>query len=360
MNRNYFRPIQNKNYRKEYFQTLSNTTSTPPPNPIPIFPSMLPSTSQLYDSSFSSYVAILNMYFIQLFVYFFDNNIDSLAISDALNLINTSNLLPSGAVVVNLLIYSCIHDTNTTSYGGMIVEYNATSFIVLRGTQSTGADGPGHNCEWVMDSTEALVTPNWIDPIKYPGVLVHSGFNQIYTISFANSQGITIPSLREQIYNYISLNRMNNLIITGHSLGGGICYLLAADLAANLLQIRLNTKIYTVAGPYSGNQQFINIITSPPFSEPNYTGVFAIINTADKVPETKLRFGYERIPSQLFCFTIPGNIKDAHAPSTYREGLENNGSIFDKNVTIGCSSCGIDCKPTVETYTKNICPCCRK
>ena len=350
MNRNYFQTINNQNIQKEFFQNLSNPNPTP--NPIPIFPSILPNTDQLQAFKFSSNVAILNMYFIQLFVYFFKNNIDSLTMSQALETINSSNLLPLNAIAVSLLTYTCINGNSIIqSYGGMIVEYNMTSFIVLRGTQL--------GCEWNMDANHKLVTPSWIDPTRNSGVLVHSGFNKIYTNSYKTTAGEGHLSLRDQIVYYISLNRMPSIIIIGHSLGGGICYLLAADLSANFLNLRKITKIYPIAGPYSGNQNFIDVITSFGFSIPNYTGVFAIINTADKVPNLILRLQYKRIPSQLFCFTIPGSTEQAHLPLTYRQGLEINGPMFDKNVAANCSSCGVDCKIT-DTYINTICPCCRK
>jgi ABC-type cobalt transport system substrate-binding protein len=299
----------------------------------PQFPSILPSSTELSQKLFSSNLAILCMYFIQVIVYLYKQDTNKLKYpiinnNDILSFINT--FLPTNAKAVKLLTYTCEKDLNTY-YGGFIIEYilnsKITSFIVFRGTQES--------CEWGEDSKEQLINPEWLS--NYSNVKVHNGFNNIYT----NKK--IIFNLRQQIWNYINKNTFSNLVVTGHSLGGGLCYLFAADISANRPELRNNTKIFSFAGPYAGNKEFVDLILSVD-STPIYSGIFSIINTQDPVPNTKLPF-HENIPIQKFCFTSYGNgIKGSvHFPETYMKGLIDNTNIFNSNAS-SKASCGSSCE----------------
>jgi hypothetical protein len=105
----------------------------------------------------------------------------------------------------------------------------------------------------------------------------------------------------------------------------------------NYPAISKNTRFYPMAGPYSGNQAFVDIILSQ--ASPNYSGVFSTINMADAVPTSKAIY-YERVPTQLFCFRDHGTsgAGSAHFPDTYRRGIESNLTLFDTcstNMTCG-------------------------
>ena len=298
----------------------------------PNLPSTLPSYKELNQQLFSSNLAILCLYFIQVIVYLYKQDPNKLQypIINTQNILYTINtFLPENAKAVKLLTYTCEKDLNTY-YGGFIIEYTVnsqiTSFIVFRGTQET--------CEWGEDSKEQLTKPSWLS--KYPDIKVHTGFNNIYT------DKKTIFNLRDQIWTYINKNTFSNLIITGHSLGGGLCYLLAADISANKPELRKNTKIFSFAGPYAGNKEFVDLILSIN-TTPIYSGIFSIINTQDPVPNTKLPF-HENIPIQKFCFTSygNGNTGSVHFPDTYMKGLIENQNLFDSDA-IYKASCGSSC-----------------
>ena len=285
------------------------------------------------------------MYFIQTFVYLFQNSIATPQINPFIptfpsnlpdfntvftDFLATATISGQAPRCVKSLVYTSV-DKNAvihSSYGGYILEYifngRKTSFIILRGTQLPS--------EWRADSELGKINPLWL-PTK-PTVMVHNGFNTVYTTPSSVESGSLI--LRTQIFNYLNENNteFDNIIIAEHSLGGGIAYLLAEDISVNFPSLRSITKFFPVAGPYSGNQDFINLITQArPL--PPITQLFAIVNTADAVPTKKLPF-YARIPSQLFFYTDKGvGGSYPHLPLTYRNNLEAAASKFD---TIGTST----------------------
>ena len=326
-----FTKIKQNNFTNEEKNQTINDTIENQNNVKPILPSTLPSHKELSQPLFSSNLAILCMYFIQVIVYLYkqkpnkleySNNVDNI-----LKLINS--FLPENAKVVELLTYTCSKNLNTY-YGGFIIEYTLnseiTSFICMRGTQEI--------CEWGEDFNAKLINPEWLS--DYPGIKVHNGFNNVYT-SLSK-----ISNLREQIWTYINKNTFSNLIVTGHSLGGGLCYLITADITKNKPELRKNTKIFSFAGPYTGNKEFMELLLSVDTTS-IYSGIFSIINTQDPVPNTKLPF-HENIPIQKFCFTSygNGNTGSVHFPDTYMKGLIENQNLFDLNAPYK-QSCGKTC-----------------
>ena len=128
--------------------------------------------------------------------------------------------------------------------------------------------------------------------------------------------------------------------MAGHSLGGGLAHVFAADISFNQPLLRNVTKIYTIAAPYTGNKAFCDLINSKN-SSPNYSGIFNIINNNDYVPTIKELF-YKRLNVQTFCFSNPGNgsLGSWHFVSTYIKGIQD--SKFDECAKVS-SSCGIAC-----------------
>ena len=238
-------------------------------NTKPIMPSVLPTIEQLSEKKYSSTLAIFNMYFIQVIIYLFKT--DQLKFpNNPYNKIN--KFLPQGTKIIKMLNYTCSILTininsigKPTTLGGMILEYNNTSFIVLRGTQL--------DCEWKLDATLLLEKPSWAEFTN--DFKVHGGFNYIYT-SLSNDG----TNLRNEIFHYLVNKNPENIIITGHSIGGGICNLIAADMSINFPNFRSKTKFFTTAAPYSGNQEFVNSIMNFNVSQV-YTGIFSTINYLD-------------------------------------------------------------------------------
>ena len=133
-----FTKIKQNNFTNEEKNQTINDTIENQNNVKPILPSTLPSHKELSQPLFSSNLAILCMYFIQVIVYLYkqkpnkleySNNVDNI-----LKLINS--FLPENAKVVELLTYTCSKNLNTY-YGGFIIEYTLnseiTSFIILNG-----------------------------------------------------------------------------------------------------------------------------------------------------------------------------------------------------------------------------------
>ena len=246
-------------------------------NPAPTLPN-LPSGMELTGPLYTASSSLLTMYLLQVFVYLFKSNqlpyspINSAStIQTIQNYINSQlanskwiNNKPPSVKVIQVLTYTCpgLLMQNST-YGGMIVEYSVPQnftdpnspyvtipIICYGGTQTS--------CEWGQDSLFKLVTPTWI-PNNNPQnpIQVHNGFNNMYT----TLNKTTNTTLQKQIWNYIK-NKLNLnppiFIVTGHSLGGGLTYLTSADVTVN--NLRNKFKLFPIAGPYSGNQDFVNYI----------------------------------------------------------------------------------------------------
>jgi len=262
---------------------------------------------------------------------------DTNPVLDSLNNnFNRLGVLPR-AVIKKILVYTCISNfAKYNSYGGYIIEYTSidnikSAFIVLRGTSFL--------CELYIDALQLLEKkPIWTTNAN---VSVHTGFNNAYSV-YSN---VDVPTLRDQICSYLDTNpNIQNLYITGHSLGASICAIIMADLAINYPSIRLISKCYAVATPYTGNSAFVNLITTtssriiPPPITPTYTGFFNIGNISDPVFNLGLPF-YERIPVQLFCFSETAF--NPHSVALYMKNIKSN--IRWENCAETTRSCGLTC-----------------
>jgi hypothetical protein len=181
-----------------------------------------------------------------------------------------------------------------------------------------------------------------------PKPCVFSGFNRMYTHSpiIRNDDGNTIrlESVREQVIDYITTHPIENLFITGHSLGAAVSTLLGADIKYNYEKYRVgqnNARIYTFAGPSCGNKDFYKLYSD---LGNNYTGLFSIVNNRDPVPTLPEYVGYANPPPQKFCFTSTICGVDSHKTPTYTRYLLENWDLFDEGARANCkNNCGFDC-----------------
>ena len=128
-----------------------------------------------------------------------------------------------------------------------------TAFVAFRGTQTFD--------DWVGDF-DAL-----FEPYKYsPNAgMVHVGFQSIY--------GALHDSIAAGIGNAIS--GCDDLLVTGHSLGGALAVIAAPDLAKNL---PLVPELITFAGPAAGLADFVR------FFDLVIPSCYRIVNFWDVVP----------------------------------------------------------------------------
>jgi len=211
-----------------------------------------------------------------------------------------------------------------TSYAGFILEVyypKPVIFIAIRGTVKA--------CEWVEDAKFILETPYWDSTIK-----VHTGFNNLYSnIEYSKSEidGIRYKLNKYLVYGgaskqYKTPNNTSKIIITGHSLGGGISNLIGADLAQTFPELRNISKIFTFAAPYTGNEEFAKLINKN--GKSNYSGLFQIINKSDPVPKLKVSDEYQRPKYQIFSFDT-GNAATAHFMTKYTKGVKSCSDFFN-------------------------------
>ena len=282
--------------------------------PNPIDPTDFPDNSNFTQANFSYKMAIFQLYIIAKFIILYksgDIQYPSTELELITKILPILPISPSIPIIKKVLTYTA---RDTTSYGGLILEYDVggtkISFILLRGTQI--AD------EWYEDAQFILTHPDWAE--GHPLLQVHHGFNNVYT------KGSN--SLREQIWDYITNNTINHLFICGHSLGAGISNLIAADITINKPLLRLKTRIYPIASPYSGNKHFVELINTKSLSD-TYSGIFTVINSKDPVPAVRMPF-YHRTFPQLFIFKHDGKSPGStHFINTYIESLILFGPDFD-------------------------------
>jgi len=263
--------------------------------------------------------------------------------------------LPVGCTLEKLLVYTNLNSPFVTnpfvnywynSYGGMILKYSIPdsgmvpyTLIILRGTLK--------QTEWYEDVKVLLVSTDFL-PSK--DNTIHAGFNNMYY----GYTGNNIGRLRDQIRSYLgdsNWRQKRSVIISGHSLGGGLANILMTDLcvsdpvpqavSSGYDPIRFSTQTYTYAGPYFGNQSTSNLIQQSTI-DPKWSGIFNIINLSDIVCTDYAPF-YVRIPSQLFCYDDNEGVANSHILSTYKKATTDYASVFENGANAGRQVAGLAC-----------------
>jgi len=122
-------------------------------------------------------------------------------------------------------------------------------------------------------------------------VKVESGFFDIYTES--NQQ---VQSMQTQLFGFMdkyqaSDKPIDELLITGHSLGSSLCELFTLDVA--LSRPGINTSNINFACPRTGNKYFAGLYDSQLAQKSLQTKTLRVQNTYDKVPCVPLQeMGY--------------------------------------------------------------------
>ncbi|WNR44346.1 lipase family protein [Paenibacillus roseipurpureus] len=179
---------------------------------------------------------------------------------------------------------------------GFIAETDSQIVIVFRGTTTTS--------DWISDAI-ARQTPF---PYAKDGGLVHQGFLDIY------------QSARKPLLAAMSkLSAGKQLYLTGHSLGGSLATLCAADLAANTKFT--SPSVYTFGSPRVGNPSFaklFNLRTGPHYRVFNRNDMVpSLPPLVYKSPRTGDLYHYIHVKKAVELVNPTGSLAGNHAVSNY-------------------------------------------
>lgn len=176
--------------------------------------------------------------------------------------------------------------------------------IALRGTQTEN--------EWLGNILASQVNFQTRAP-QYGKV--HRGFQ--------TSQEKIITQIRKAVE---QLNPALPCYITGHSLGGAVAILTAAELSLSNPALSPQIRVYTYASPRVGDPTFAR------FYNQQIPNTFRIVNLADTVPispsETFRGNTFQHVGQEWSFLSQLGNVDSNHAIDTYkaalRKGVETN------------------------------------
>ncbi|MCF6338681.1 MAG: lipase family protein [Gammaproteobacteria bacterium] len=182
------------------------------------------------------------------------------------------------------------HDKTVECYGVVFRSHLApyTYIFAFRGTSS------------ILDMLDDLgaestsFTP-YEKSVEIPsGVTVESGFYDVYSSARKN-----IPSMQSQLFQLIdkyeaSDKPIDQLYITGHSLGSALSELFTLDVALSRPSITASNINY--ACPRVGNRDFVTFYEQQAAQQNNNTRTLRVQNTYDKVPCVPLEdMGYQHL-----------------------------------------------------------------
>lgn len=165
--------------------------------------------------------------------------------------------------------------------------------IALRGTKTIG--------EWAKDAESVIQVP---DKFGF-GDMVASGFSEIYE---KIRSGITLPA---NIYQ--KEGSFDEIHVTGHSLGGGLSFPTAAELAIRYPGTKIT--VVTFAAPRYGSHAWRKRYDAavPDTWRVEYEG--------DIVPGLPLALRFSHVGTAVKVYAGFRCIKEAHSLDSYRDGL---------------------------------------
>ena len=222
-----------------------------------------------------------------------------------------SNSLDFNSFQNNSQIYHVIEKEGEKALLGYNEEYNSI-FVSFRGSTNIQ--------NWLKNIQIEKISPYE----QFQEIAVEEGFYKAYKI------------LDSDIYDKIkdiSLKyNVNNLFITGHSLGAALATLLAFDIVSNNKYNKINiTSLITFGSPRVGNQQFVNLFNS------HYINSFRITHYYDIAPHVPQEFiGYVHISREIWY-------NEDNSIYKICNDIDNNED----------SKCSNSCAPTKCTSTKD-------
>lgn len=188
-------------------------------------------------------------------------------------------------------------------YWGFALEYETFNVVAIRGTEGLW--------EWIGDAD--------LIQIQYPrkgwpqDAKVHEGFYDMF-VEYEHLVGLSLRKSIENAYRAFSKPSLP-LLIAGHSLGGPLVLLAAADLAAlSGGPAPDNLQIYSYAGPRLGNPAFATHF------EGLFPNTYQIVNLADVAPiyppSEILGYSYQSIGQEWSYLFQTDEIAGNHAHDT--------------------------------------------
>jgi triacylglycerol lipase len=161
---------------------------------------------------------------------------------------------------------------------GFVVENQDAILVAFRGTQ------PNRAMDWFVDANAIL--RQWDHPVGQ----VHKGFYEALRAVW----GVTLPDGRQVLPKRLVSRGRKTVWITGHSLGGALAELCAAQ--AHFVSHVPIQGVYTFGQPRVGNQAFANALNAAVG-----TRIFRIVNDRDIVPRVPFfGMGYCHYGNQTF------------------------------------------------------------
>jgi hypothetical protein len=153
--------------------------------------------------------------------------------------------------------------------------------LAFRGTVS--------RANWVTDFDGQWISTNWCPKCK-----VHRGFWKTWMQSK--------PHLTQAVREAVQANPNYTLVITGHSLGGAVATLAAADFRRTFKDLCNETELYTFGSPRVGNVYLVKYLTH--LSDKSYR----ITIPEDPVPKLPpIMLGYLHTSPEYSINAIPRN-----------------------------------------------------
>lgn len=195
------------------------------------------------------------------------------------------NAAAAGATVVlppGVQLLQTLYDSPGSVFGVVCVNSLKQALVIFKGTTT--------KAEWKIDfgirqtssqQTSRQTKLKFVRPVPRFGavpniacaldvpIMVHSGFETAY------------GALRDQILSALASSSPTTVIVSGHSLGGGVANLCALDVAQNT-SIK-DVRLYTFASPKAGNPHFAVAQDVAGFTE-----FYQIQNRSDLIPTMPL------------------------------------------------------------------------
>lgn len=189
--------------------------------------------------------------------------------------------------------------TPTLVFIGFVLASDRNTIILFRGTSNPK--------EWMANFQAGQ--SNYVQSGITRG-RVHTGFLRLY-----NQLSGEVRRIANQ------LNPERPCFIAGHSLGGALATLAAADLAHNYPNLRNQIRLYSYGAPRVGNQAFVEFLGA---IAPNSYRIFNVSDMVPMVPPSEaLEQQYNHWGEEwMFLDYAQGSVGLSHSTSVYQVAID--------------------------------------